>query len=168
MFNQLFTTIRKQIPWTDELEIIDVDQDDDDLISSIKSEVQEELDLNLNLNLNSGMRNNSLSDGVYFNEGFNRGDIFTLRFDPAEDPAPSRSYVILSIDNHMSYRKGMVQEIHFIPIGVGVNKRPDVFINLDEMTLCQYDSGRIIKKISAIEIIGKMYECGIPDLINKT
>jgi hypothetical protein len=164
MFNQLITTIRNQIPWTDEPESIeDGGGDEDDLISSIKSEVQAELDLN------ACMRTNSLSDDVYFSESFSRGDIFTLSLDPIEDMKPTygATYVMMRIDNHMSYRKGtvdmVVQAVHFSPIGGGDNKRVGAFINLDEMTLCQYDSGHTIKKISAIEVIGKMYECGIPD-----
>ena len=182
MFNQLITAVRNQMLWTNE-DGNAHDDDDDDLISSIKSEVQAELDLN------SSMHANSISDDIFFGDGFQRGDIFTLRFNPLEDMRPLRSistygrqvveimetidnctpitYIVLGIDNRIPHRKGIAetveQALHFIPIGIADDKSVAAFINLDEMTLCQYESGLPMKKIAAIEIIGKMYECGIPD-----
>ena len=115
-----------------------------------------------------------------------RGDTFTFEFIDELPERPLRSissygqclldvdefntYIVLYESEIIPHMKGIVQEennnntyIHFIPEFIKENESIASYINLKNMTLCQYESGLPIRYIKNIKIINKISEENIPN-----
>lgn len=114
-----------------------------------------------------------------------RGDTFTFEFIDELPERPLRSissygqclldvdefntYIVLDETNQIPHRKGTFEKniqgnsfIHFIPEHINENESIASYINLQDMTLCQYESGLPIKYIKNIKKIKKIAEERIP------
>lgn len=115
-----------------------------------------------------------------------RGDAFVFEF---SDELPERhlrsissygqclldvdefnTYIVLDESKQIPHRKGTFEKntqgnsfIHFIPEHINENESIASYINLQDMTLCQYESGLPIKYIKNIKIINKISEENIPN-----
>jgi hypothetical protein len=117
-----------------------------------------------------------------------RGDVFNLTFKEDDElpDIPLRSistygqriveiendveYIILGINKTIPHRKGNHHNItpnqsfiHFIPFGINDDQSVASYINLDDMTLCQYESGLPLKHIDNIKKIKTIEEANIPN-----
>jgi hypothetical protein len=114
-----------------------------------------------------------------------RGDAFVFEFRDELPERPLRSissygqclldvdefntYIVLDETKKIPHRKGTVEKntsgnsfIHFIPEHINENESIASYINLQDMTLCQYESGLPIKYIKNIKKIKKIAEERIP------
>ena len=113
-----------------------------------------------------------------------RGDKFVFEFSDEVPQRPLRSissygqrlvdvdefnsYIVLYESEIIPHMKGIVQEeknnkyIHFIPEFIKENESIASYINLETMSLCQYESGLPIRYIKNIKIINKLSEENIP------
>ena len=114
-----------------------------------------------------------------------RGDAFVFEFSDEVPQTPLRSissyrqclvevdelntYIVLYESEIIPHMKGVVQEennnkyIHFIPEFIKENESIASYINLKNMTLCQYESGLPIRYIKNIKVIKKILEENIPN-----
>ena len=114
-----------------------------------------------------------------------RGDTFTFEFKDELPERPLRSissygqrildvdefntYIVLDESKQIPHRKGTFEKntqgnsfIHFIPEHINENESIASYINLQDMTLCQYESGLPIKYIKNIKKVKKISEERIP------
>ncbi len=114
-----------------------------------------------------------------------RGDAFVFEFTDELPQRPLRSissygqclldvdefntYIVLDESKLIPHRKGIFQEenkntfIHFIPEYINENESIASYINLENMSLCQYESGLPIRYIKNIKVIKKISEKNIPN-----
>lgn len=114
-----------------------------------------------------------------------RGDAFVFEFSDELPQRPLRSissygqclldvdefntYIVLDESKLIPHRKGIFQEenkntfIHFIPEYINENESIASYINLENMSLCQYESGLPIRYIKNIKVIKKIPEENIPN-----
>ena len=114
-----------------------------------------------------------------------RGDTVTFEFKDEFPERPLRSissygqclldvdesitYIIIRETNQIPHCKGIFEKnthgnrfIHFIPEHINENESIASYINLQDMTLCQYESGLPIKYIKNIKKVKKISEENIP------
>lgn len=114
-----------------------------------------------------------------------RGDAFVFEFSDELPQRPFRSissygqclldvdefntYIVLDESKLIPHRKGIFQEenkntfIHFIQEHIKENESIASYINLENMSLCQYESGLPIRYIKNIKVIKKIPEENIPN-----
>ena len=114
-----------------------------------------------------------------------RGDAFVFEFSDELPERPLRSissygqclldvdesitYIIIHETKQIPHCKGIFEKnthgnsfIHFIPEHINENESIASYINLQDMTLCQYESGLPIKYIKNIKKVKKISEENIP------
>ena len=114
-----------------------------------------------------------------------RGDAFVFEFSDELPERPLRSissygqclldvdefntYIVLDESKQIPHCKGIFEKntqgnsfIHFIPEHINENESIASYINLQDMTLCQYESGLPIRHIKNIKKIKKISEERIP------
>ena len=114
-----------------------------------------------------------------------RGDAFVFEFSDELPERPLRSissygqrlldvdesitYIIIHETKQIPHCKGIFEKnthgnsfIHFIPEHINENESIASYINLQDMTLCQYESGLPIRHIKNIKKIKKISEERIP------